>query len=176
MGFVKRLTTSGRLGRSAALSLVLILTGLGHADPQREPCSYSAELDITGPAAVPILLPLGDDAALIRYIPCCNIYGGVLTVTRSSANPMPTGEGLPKKLLSDFVVLDPDGLTASTAGLYFRFQYDEPGKDADVAAYEWRDDAWREILSYELDRSQRSIDFHCPDGGVFVIGTALKRV
>ena len=176
MDIVERSIRSNRLGNGIALSLVLILTGLGHADSQREPGSYSAELDITGPAAVPILLPLGDDAALIRYIPCCNIYGGVLTVTRSSANPMPTGKGLPKKLLSDFVVLDPDGLTASTAGLYFRFRYNAPDEGTDVTAYEWRNDAWREILSYELDRSQRSIDFHCPDGGVFVIGTTLKRV
>ena len=174
MGIVERLVTAKRLRNGVALTLVLSLAGLGHADTPREPVTYSAELDITGPAAVPILLPLGDDAALVRYVPCCNIYGGVLTVARSSANPLPTREGLPKKLLSDYVVLEPDGLTASTAGLYFRFRYNAPDEDTDVVAYEWRDDAWREILSYDIDRTQQLIDFHCPDGGVFVIGTARK--
>ena len=95
-------------------------------------------------------------------------------MARSSANPLPTREGLPKTLLSDYVVLEPDGLTASTAGLYFRFRYNAPDEDTDVVAYEWRGDAWREILSYDIDRTQRLIDFHCPDGGVFVIGTARK--
>lgn len=131
---------------------------------------YSAELDITGPAAVPIFFDLGDERARVRYVPCCNIYGGTLNVERGPDRPMGSAEGLPETLLSSFVTLDPDPLTASTAGLYFRFTYDSKEVDK-VLAYEWRGGQWREMLSYEVDKEARTVSFHCPDGGAFVLGT-----
>ena len=140
------------------------------ADTPNEALKYSAELDITGPAAVPIFYELGDDRALGRYVPCCNIYGGTLTVARGPERPMESVEGLPDRLVSSFVTLDPDSLTASTAGLYFQFKFDS--EDADkVAAYEWRDGQWRKMLSYEIDAAAGTVSFHCPDGGIFVLGT-----
>lgn len=157
----------------AAVAVAVIICANGEsqagADKPTEALKYSEELDITGPAAVPIIFELGDDRALVRYVPCCNIYGGTLTVARGPERPMESSEGLPERLLSSFVTLDPDSLTASTAGLYFQFKFDSEDAD-EVAAYEWRDGRWREMLSYDVDAAAGTVSFHCPDGGIFVLG------
>ena len=154
-----------------AVAIVLFATGESSAGTEKPKgaLSYSAELDITGPAAVPIFFELGDDRALVRYVPCCNIYGGTLTAARGPERPMESKEGLPVRLLSSFVTLDPDPLTASTAGLYFQFKFHSEDAD-EVAAYEWRDGQWKEMLSYEIDAAAGTVSFHCPDGGIFVLG------
>lgn len=145
------------------------------SSPRRAPMAYAEELDITGEAAVPLLYPLPDDAYQVRYVPCCNIYGGVTKALRSPVNPTGTDVGLPETLLSDFVVLEPDGLSASTSGMYFEFTYDaEKVKalgEAGLALYEWNgDDRWSEALSYDVDETSRKVSFHCPDGGAYVLG------
>ncbi len=142
---------------------------------RRIPMLYAEELDITGEAAVPLLYPLPDEAYQVRYVPCCNIYGGVTDALRSPVNPTGTDVGLPKTLVSDFVVLEPDGLSASTSGMYFEFTYDvEKVKalgDAGLALYEWDGDgSWSEALSYDVDETSRKVSFHCPDGGAYVLG------
>ena len=156
---------------AVAIALVVCVNGesLAGTDKPNEALTYSAELDITGPAAVPIFYELGDDRALVRYVPCCNIYGGTLTVVRGPERPMESVKGLPERLLSSFVTLDPDSLTASTAGLYFQFKFDLEDAD-EIAAYEWRDGRWREMLSYEVVAAAGTVSFHCPDGGIFVLG------
>ncbi len=142
---------------------------------RRVPMSYAEELDITGEAAVPLLYPLPDEAYQVRYVPCCNIYGGVTDALRSPVNPTGADAGLPETLVSDFVVLEPDGLSASTSGMYFEFTYDaEKVKalgEAGFALYEWDgNDSWSEALSYEVDEASRKVSFHCPDGGAYVLG------
>ena len=142
---------------------------------RRIPMSYAAELDITGEAAVPLLYPLPDEAYQVRYIPCCNIYGGVTDALRSPVNPTGTDAGLPETLVSDFVVLEPDGLSASTMGMYFEFTYDAEKVnalgEAGLALYEWNgNDSWSEVLGYDIDNTSRKVSFHCPDGGAYVLG------
>lgn len=137
------------------------------------PLSYREELDITGEAAIAYLYPLGGDAYTVRYVPCCNIYGGVTIAERVPVNPVETGEGLPEKLLSDFVVLEPDGLSASTMGMYFDFKL---GPDAfngveeeSIGLYEFDGKKWVEFQDYEVDRAAGRVSFHCPTGGEFVL-------
>ncbi len=136
------------------------------------PISYYLEIDITGPAAVPLLHPLPDPSAQVRYIPCCNIYGGLLIAARIPVNPTENRVGLPDELGSDFFVLEPDGLTASTMGLYFEFTYDPAPKETKdhIGLYEWTGLDWREVASYQVDAAKGQITFHCPDGGTFVMG------
>lgn len=142
---------------------------------RRVPMSYAEELDITGPAAVPLLYPLLDEAYQVRYIPCCNIYGGVTNALRSPVNPTGADDGLPETLVSDFVVLEPDAVSASTSGMYFEFTYDAKKVralgEAGLALYEWNgNDSWSEVLSYDVDETSRKVSFHCPDGGAYVLG------
>ena len=139
------------------------------------PMAYAEELDITGEAGVPLLYPLPDEAYQVRYTPCCNIYGGLTDALRVPVNPTGAVKGLPERLLSDYVVLEPDGLSASTSGLYFDFTYDAEKLKAlggaAVALYEWNgNDAWSETLSYQVDEKSRKVSFHCPDGGAYVLG------
>lgn len=167
-----------KLGSRTTAAVVALLLGFsarafGGAEAGVAAIRYSAELDITGPAAVPIFFELGDAAAVVRYVPCCNIYGGVLTVERGPDPPTSSGEGLPDRLYSSFVSLEPDAMTASTAGLYFQFTYDAD-VSGEVAAYEWRGGEWREMLSYDVDADARTVTFHCPDGGVFVLGAKAE--
>ncbi len=143
--------------------------------PRSVPMAYAEELDITGEAGVPLLYPLPNEAYQVRYTPCCNIYGGLTDALRVPVNPTGAVKGLPEKLLSDFVVLEPDGLSASTSGLYFDFTYDGEKRKAlggaAVALYEWNgNDAWSETLSYDVDEKSRKVSFHCPDGGAYVLG------
>lgn len=146
----------------------------GHqSETRRIPVALRQELDITGEAAVAYLYPLGSDAYTVRYVPCCNIYGGVTVAERVPVNPVETGEGLPEKLLSDFVVLEPDGLSASTMGMYFDFNL---GPEAfkgigagSPALYEFDGEKWVEFQDYQIDLEAGKVSFHCPTGGEFVL-------
>ena len=151
-------------------ALRMVTSGL-----RRVPMSYAEELDITGEAAVPLLYPLPDEAYQVRYVPCCNIYGGVTNALRSPVNPTGADDGLPETLVSDFVVLEPDALSASTSGMYFEFTYVAEKVralgEAGLALYEWDgNDSWSEVLSYDIDETSRKVSFHCPDGGAYVLG------
>ena len=145
------------------------------SERRRVPMSYAEELDITGDAAEVLLFPLPDDAYQVRYIPCCNIFGGVTEAERVPVNPTDSSEGLPGALVSDFVVLRPDGLSASTMGLYFDFRYD-PEKAQEqapegVALYEFNGkDAWIETISYDVDAENHKVTVHTPEGGIYVLG------
>ncbi len=146
----------------------------GHqSETRRVPVAFRQELDITGEAAVAYLYPLGSDAYTVRYVPCCNIYGGVTVAERVPVNPVETGEGLPETLLSDFVVLDPDGLSASTMGMYFDFNLG-PGAFKGIGAgspalYEFDGEKWVEFQDYQVDLEAGKVSFHCPTGGEFVL-------
>jgi len=139
------------------------------------PMVYAEELDVTGEAAEVLPYPLPGDDYLVRYIPCCNIYGGITYAERTPVNPTETAEGLPDSLVSDFVILEPDPLCASTMGLYFRFTYDEARlegrQEADVALFEFNGiDQWSEVLSFDVDTEANAVDVHFPDGGILVLG------
>lgn len=152
------------------LQLVADLGNNRHSTPHEIPLAYVEELDITGNPPVVLPYPLADESYLVRYIPCCNIFGGVMLASRVPVNPMETGEGLPEKLLGDFVILEPDDLTTSTAGTHMRFTID-PETDAALYTYDWKHGAWREVLSYEINAEENYIEVHCPEGGTFVLGT-----
>lgn len=144
------------------------------SEPQSVPVSHAQELDITGQAAEVLLYPLAGDAYTVRYIPCCNIYGGMTYAERLTVNPVETNEGLPEKLLSDFIVLKPDGLSASTMGMYFDFKL---GPDAFTsvtegrpALFEFDGRKWIEVQTYELDREAGTVSLHTPTGGEYVLG------
>lgn len=133
------------------------------------PVSYYLEIDITGPAAESLFTPLPTEDYLVDYIPCCNIYGGLLIAERIPVNPWHTDAGLPDNRLTDFVQLTPDGLTASTMGLYFEFAYDSDLPADQVGLYEFGRDEWREVFDYTVDGEKKRVRFHCPDGGTFVV-------
>ena len=131
--------------------------------------SHYQEIDITGPAAESLFTPLPTDDYLVDYIPCCNIYGGLLIAERIPVNPWGTNAGLPAALLTDFVKLEPDGLTASTMGLYFEFAYDSELSADRIGLYEFGQSEWREVFDYAVDAENKRLRFHCPDGGTFVV-------
>lgn len=138
------------------------------------PIAIEQELDITGDAAVALLYPIGGDDYTVRYVPCCNIFGGITMATRVPVNPETTSTGLPEKILSDFMILAPDGLSASTMGMYMDFLLGpDRFKDVTPALYEFNGRAWVEFSSYEVDAARGYLSMHCPDGGTFVI--AAKR-
>jgi hypothetical protein len=135
------------------------------------PLSLTKELDITGEAAKALLYPLGGAEYTVRYVPCCNIYGGVTVAERVPVNPAETAEGLPATLLSDFIVLTPDGLSASTMGMYFDFALGaDRMKGVRPALYEFNGKAWTEFHGYEVDLAAGRVSMHCPEGGTFVVG------
>lgn len=137
------------------------------------PVAYVEEIDVTGNPPVELLYPLGDESHLVRYIPCCNIFGGVLNVMRSPVNPTETDVGLPAQRFSDFVTLEPDPLVESTAGLHMRFTYAADAVKAagvaEIAPYIFLGDTWDPIHTFEHDADAATIDFHYPDGGLFVL-------
>lgn len=142
----------------------------GETDEVEIAVSHYREIDITGPAAESLYTPLPTDDYLVDYIPCCNIYGGLLIAERIPVNPWGTDAGLPETLLSDFMQLTPDGLTASTMGLYFEFGYASELPAERIGLYEFGRDEWREVFDYTVDGAKQRIRFHCPDGGTFVVG------
>lgn len=144
------------------------------SEPVTIPAAYVNEFDVTGNPPVVLPYALVDENYLAQYIPCCNIFGGVLVGKRIQAVPTDSREGLPEKLVSDFAVLEPDGLTQSTAGLHMQLRYDPVAVKAmgvaTVALYTWDIRVWREVRSYEIDPVAGVVNFHCPDGGIFVLG------
>lgn len=155
---------------------VVTASGTVNTDIQQVPLAYEEDLDITGNPPVELRFPLGGDDALVKYIPCCNIFGASTIAKRVPANPMGTTEGLPAKLFSDFIVLEPDQLSASTAGLYFQFTYmpdrlaDVDESNLSVYEYDWAVDRWAPLLDFEQDASANTITIHCTHGGAFVLG------
>ncbi len=141
---------------------------------RRLPVSYAAELDITGEAAEVLLYRLPDEAYTVRYIPCCNIYGGMTYAERVPICPAETSKGLPERLLSDFMILEPDGLSASTMGMYFDFNLGpEAMKELsaeDIGLYEIVADGWTEVQSYDVDVETGTVSVHFPTGGMLVVG------
>lgn len=146
---------------------------LAASDTQSIPLAYSEELDITGNPPVVLPYPLFDETHVVRYIPCCNIFGATMIAQRIPVNPMDTSDGLPKRFLSDFVIIEPDDQTASTAGTHMRFVYDVErlgeGDNPQPFMFDWPQRAWTPIKTYEADLENGIVDFHCPDGGEFVL-------
>ncbi len=141
------------------------------SETRTAPLGRVQELDITGDAAKALLYPMGGVEYTVRYIPCCNIFGGVTVAERVPVNPEETAAGLPDKLLSDFIVLKPDGLSASTMGMYFDFLLGaERVKEGAPVLYEFDGKKWTEFHGYETDAASGRVSMHCPDGGTFVVG------
>lgn len=147
----------------------------GEIVEEEVPVSHYREIDITGPAAESLYTPLPADDYLVDYIPCCNIYGGLLIAERIPVNPWETDAGLPENRLTDFVQLTPDGLTASTMGLYFEFGYESELPAEQIGLYEFGRSKWREVFDYSVDAEKKRVRFHCPDGGTFVVATGDVR-
>ncbi|PCJ52308.1 MAG: hypothetical protein COA73_16350 [Candidatus Hydrogenedentota bacterium] len=144
---------------------------------QTIPLVYEEDLDITAnpPEILYFNLPPQDDAYTVRYKACCNILGASIIVRRSPVNPMETADGLPDTLYSDFVELEPDELSTSTAGLYFVFEFD-PATFADTLEkapilYEfvWTKMKWLPHFNYQVVDGNK-IDIQAVEGGVFVLG------
>ncbi len=149
------------------------------AVPREVPLAYVEELDITGNPPVVLPYPLGDESHLVRYIPCCNIFGGTMMATRVGVNPLDNSNGVPERLASDFVIIEPDELTESTAGTHMRFTYPADlalAANESVVAYQfdWREDGWIEVRTQEINAETRTVDFLCPEGGTFVLGVKQK--
>ena len=164
-----QITTAPSKGADAPRRSALRTVALSHVE----------ELDITGDPPVVLLYPLVNEDILVRYIPCCNIFGGVMMTERVGVNPTETVKDLPRHRFSDFAVIEPDGLTAATAGLYMQFRFDpkavqEAGVER-VAPYLWTRHGWHEMLAYEVDLENGTVDFQCADGGIFVIGEKGAR-
>lgn len=141
------------------------------------PIGYAEELDVTGEAAEVLLYPLPDDEYVARYIPCCNIYGGYTYAARVPVNPTRTIEGLPESLVSPFIVLEPDGMSASTMGLYLDMRFDPANipEGNRIALYEFNlDNVWSEVLSYDMHDEGPTITTHCPQGGIFVLAVVER--
>jgi hypothetical protein len=136
---------------------------------------YEEDLEITANPPEVLWFPLGDKSAVVRYKACCNILGASIIAKRTPVNPMESSEGLPAKVYSDFIWLEPDALSASTAGLYFEFGF-EP-KDfvlnkkrfPTVYEYDWRDEVWEPVISFEIVDG-KIVDFPATEGGVYVLG------
>lgn len=140
------------------------------SETRKVPVIHEQELDITGDAAIALLYPLGVDGYTVRYVPCCNIFGGITIATRTPVNPEESREGLPEKILSDFLILSPDGLSASTMGMYMDFELGpERFEGVTPALYEFNGREWVEFSTYEVDADRGYLSMHCPNGGTFVI-------
>lgn len=157
------------------MAVLRLTLSTGETVETEVPVSYYLEIDITGPAAESLYTPLPTDDYLVDYIPCCNIYGGLLIAERIPVNPWHTGAGLPETLLTDFVQLTPDGLTASTMGLYFEFGYESELPGEQIGLYEFGTSEWREAFDYTVDPESKRVRFHCPDGGTFVVAAGEAR-
>ena len=94
------------------------------SEVQTIPMAYEEDLEITANPPEVLFFDLVSSEYQVRYNPCCNILGASVVAKRLVANPVPSEVGLPKMLLSDFIHLEPDDLSASTAGLYFTFTFD----------------------------------------------------
>jgi hypothetical protein len=144
---------------------------------QTLPLVYETDLDITAnpPEILYFNLPPQDEAYMVRYKACCNIMGASILATRTPMNPMETDAGLPDTLYSDFVVLEPDELSASTAGLYFVFEFDPtlfaelPDKAPTLYEFVWEKMKWLPHLSYKVVDGNK-IDLQTVEGGAFVLG------
>jgi hypothetical protein len=122
------------------------------------------------------MYPLGDETATVRYTACCNIMGASIIAKRMPVNPKESVKGLPAKkdLYSDFVWLEPDDLSASTAGLYFEWSFDPEDfratrkKVPTIYEYNWMEDAWAPVISYKVVDG-KMLDFPSTDGGIYVL-------
>lgn len=139
------------------------------------PLAYVEELDITGNPPVELLYPLGDDTVLAKYVPCCNIFGGTMMVSRYPVNPVDSAEGLSGPKFSDYAQFAPDDLVVTTAGLHVHFTFDRAKARAaaaeKIAPFLWDEDQhrWNVLDSYQTDMTAGTVDFHYPAGGLFVL-------
>lgn len=139
------------------------------------PMGYEEDLDITANPPEILWYPLGDKSATVRYKACCNILGASIIAQRIPVNPQGSSAGLPDDLYSDFVWLEPDALSASTAGLYFEFGFN-PADFASTAKkhpviyeFDWKDRDWSPVLTFEVVDG-KTMDFPATEGGIFVLG------
>jgi len=140
------------------------------------PMAYEEDLEITANPPEVLHFDLVSPAYQVRYNPCCNILGASVIAKRLPALPTPSDAGLPETLLSDFIHLEPDDLSASTAGLYFTYTFDPEKvtsagqKIPGLFEYDMRKDEWFKSPN-SIVMEGNKIDFHCPAGGYFVLGT-----
>ncbi|MFP6583056.1 MAG: hypothetical protein VCD00_10955 [Candidatus Hydrogenedentota bacterium] len=138
------------------------------------PLAYVEDLEITANPPEILWFELGDESATVRYTACCNILGASVIAKRIPVNPMESGEGLPAKLYSDFIWLEPDALSASTAGLYFEFGFNPKDfassekKTPVIYEYHWRKKNWNPVLSFDVVDGD-TLDFPATEGGVYVL-------
>lgn len=139
------------------------------------PLGYGEDLEITANPPEILWFPLGDKSETVRYKACCNILGASIIAKRIPVNPKASSEGLPEKLYSDFIWLEPDALSASTAGLFFEWRFkpedfaDTESKAPVLYEYDWREENWTRTLTFEITENH-VIDFPCTEGGLFVLG------
>lgn len=122
----------------------------------------SVELEISGAAAEVLEFPLQGWPADVVFVPCCNIYGGILQMLRFPANPV-GARGLPKGVVSDFIMARPDDVVRGTAGLNLIF---DGAQDATVLR--WSGERWEPALGVEIDEHGK-LTLSCPNGGLFVL-------
>ena len=138
------------------------------------PMGYEEDLDITANPPEILWFELGDKSATVRYTACCNILGASIIAKRTPVNPMESRKGLPESLYSDFVSLEPDALSASTAGLFFEFGFypadfeSTPKKIPVLYEYNWLHKEWAPVLSFEVVDGN-TIDFPATEGGIYVL-------
>lgn len=141
---------------------------------RKVPIAYVEDLEITANPPEILWFALGDESATVRYKACCNILGASIIAKRIPMNPKETSEGLPDELYSDFIVLEPDPLSASTAGLYFEFGFNPDDfantetKTPVLYEYHFRKKNWNPVLSFEVVDG-KVIDFPATEGGIYVL-------
>jgi len=150
--------------------------GTDHVSSQgrRIAMGYEEDLDITANPPEILWFELGDKSATVRYTACCNILGASIIAIRTPVNPMESSKGLPASRYSDFVWLEPDALSASTAGLYFEFGFNPADFKSDqrripvLYEYTWLTKDWAPVLTFKLVDGD-TIDFPATEGGIYVL-------
>jgi hypothetical protein len=164
--------TAPPLGPKAEGEMKLWLTGKdGESSHQSLPVAAARFFDVTGEAAKPLYYPLPTPKAQGVFVPCCNIYAGELRILTLPINPAPNAEGLPKKVVGPFFILEPDDLTASTSGLNLEVKFGKaPTPDAKPAIFRFSKHSkkWLAVTTVEIDVVARRIRAACPSGGQLV--------
>lgn len=162
------------LGEMTYFATVKHGTEYSTSEERSIPMGYEEDLDITANPPEILWFALGDKSATVRYKACCNILGASIIAKRMPVNPMESSKGLPEELYSDFVWLEPDALSTSTAGLYFEFGFDpvdfksSEKKVPVIYEYDWLNRIWEPVLSFDVVDG-KVLDFPATEGGVYVL-------
>lgn len=144
------------------------------SEQRRVPIVIEHDFDITANPPEEMHLAVSGDDAIAHYVPCCNIFAARLLATRVPINPTDVTKGLPAKLLSPFILLEPDQMVITTNGLNLKFTYTEEelaGRNPDdLVVYEFLHDHWRPAQNIEVRPDEKEVEIPCAAGGTFVLG------